>query len=118
MFATVKSDTPSSVPYRPTCCPLSLNQPSTSGTRMAAGNRRRATTPPTLRLVTTTIRPRSGRAQDAGREHYKRHRRYGDVGGVAVQIRDTVEIAGESQYGEYEHSKGEVLGNPEAAAGP
>ena len=64
------------------------------------------------------IRPRWGRAQNAGREHDESHRRYGDVGGVAVEIRDAVNIAGESQNGEHEHSQGEVLEYPATTVAP
>jgi hypothetical protein len=85
---------------------------------MAAGNKRRHHAPHIAARDYGHKAALGARAQDAGREHNKRHRRYGDVGGVAVQVRDAVDVAGESQYGEHEHGQGEVLRDPEAMAGP
>ncbi len=59
------SDAPSAVPYSPTRCPSSLNQPSTGGTRTTAGNSLRAMAPPAPPLFTSSMIPRSGLAQSA-----------------------------------------------------
>ncbi len=67
--------------------------------------------------MTTAIRPRPGRAQDAGGEHEEGHRGYGDVGGAAVQVRDAVEVAGEGEYREHDDREGGVPRYPAAAAG-
>jgi hypothetical protein len=76
---------------------------------MAAGNKRRDDAPHIAAGDDGHKATLGARAQNAGREHDESHRRYGDVGGVGVQVRDAVNIASESQYGEHEHSQGEIL---------
>ena len=63
IVSTTTMARPTSALTRPARCAHSLSEPRPAGMRIAAGNSRRARTPPASLLVITEAKPRSGRAQ-------------------------------------------------------